>query len=345
MSYANLTRINEAGIAPDVDQLVKMLKIRRKPGTNSHKYFCKTFLRPVFGSPDIFGNFMMTIGELPRIAFMAHHDSVHNMPGAQNVNLTNSGIVSLPETSKSNCLGADCATGVWLILHMIKNNVPGRYIVHADEETGGRGARGIVKSEESWIKETDACISFDRFGYSSVITHQGCIRTASDAFADSLIEELNSCTTINKWLKDTGGTFTDSDVYSHDVPECTNISVGYMHQHTKRETQDLHFAEDLANGLVNVCWNNLIINRNPEEVEYDESYAPYFGMTKKHNGVVVGINKNYQSYDDYFEFKEEDQMLDILERFPLRVVHLLKDYGLTVDNLVDELQIHDKWWP
>jgi hypothetical protein len=253
----------------------------RKQGEPAYKKFLETYLEPAMGPHD--GNYnyikiipttgdVLTQDTMPRIAYMAHHDTVHSQCGMQSENLmyvrepivkdgeaqrvivyaenkvtftktivkgrrwdqkTNS-MVDFEEEKEipsvtgfnSNCLGADCTVGVWLILEMIAANVPGVYVIHNDEEIGRQGAEKIVAAYQKiksdittllnfpivkyrpadlkpwaelpfsermeiapnsfWIDHVDIAMSFDRKAYHSIITHQRGSRTASDAFAASL---------------------------------------------------------------------------------------------------------------------------------------------------------------
>lgn len=238
--------------------LLELLTWRRAQGSESQAAFCARYLEPIFGAPDTFGNYVADIGDWSGIMFSAHHDSVHRTSGRQNVECVN-GIARLaPEQSAPECLGADCATGIWIILDMIRRGVPGRYVIHAAEESGGRGAQHILANRPDAYAGARACIAFDRKGYDSVITHQGGRRTASDAFAESLADAIGL-----GMRPDSGGVFTDSEVYADDVPECTNVSVGYFGAHTADESQDIAFAMRLADRLALVDWQSLPIVRDP----------------------------------------------------------------------------------
>lgn len=165
--------------------LMEMLTYKRPEGSPSQYEFCERYLEPVMGEPDYWGNYILVVGDRPNIAFMAHHDTVHTTFGRQYVWKKEGKFYS-----NSNCLGADCTTGVWLILGMIEAGIPGVYVVHAGEEVGCVGSGAIAIEKPDWLLDLDACISFDRYGYDSVITHQMMQRTASDEFAVSLASIL-----------------------------------------------------------------------------------------------------------------------------------------------------------
>ena len=67
-------------------------------------------------------------------------------------------------------------------------SIPGVYVIHTGEEIGCIGSQAIVKDRPQWFDYVQFAISFDRKGYSSVVTYQMGHRTCSDNFADSFIE-------------------------------------------------------------------------------------------------------------------------------------------------------------
>jgi len=309
-----------------VHSLTNMLKYKRKPRTESIKKFCQNFLHPTFGFPDKHGNYELVIGDKPRICFAAHYDSVHSEDGMQNVQISNQ-VATLEKNSKSNCLGADCATGVWLILEMIDAGIEGVYVVHAEEESGCIGSRDLVESNPPWLAHIDAVISFDRKGKESVITHQMGMRTASDAFAVSLDNILG----LGMRPDDTGS-YTDSNEYADIVSECTNLSVGYMAQHTKNESQDLQFAVDLRAKLIEADWSKLVIERDPSVIEY--SYSGGYRYT-------YGSHWTNVDYDDPMgQFRSSVDITpyeELVRENPEAVARLLSDYFQSHLELYEEL--------
>ena len=170
--------------------LTEILKWKRPHNTSENLLFCKKYLEPVMGQPDQHGNYTCIIhhsdGKHPNIAFTAHHDTVHKEGGTQHILIEDGTITS----AGHDCLGADCGTGVWLILGMIEANIPGVYLIFAGEEVGCIGSSAMALEKPSWISKVDAMISFDRKGYDSVITKQLGGRTCSDDFANSLANIL-----------------------------------------------------------------------------------------------------------------------------------------------------------
>ena len=300
---------------PDKFQLLAMLKYCRPEGSEGQYDFCDRFLTPVMGEPDEAGNYTKIIGEKPRIAFMAHHDTVHMKSGKQTLKIHGETVKS----ANSNCLGADCTTGCWLILHMIKNKVPGVYVIHSGEEVGGLGAGFIVSSSPAWMRHVEIALSLDRKGTRSIITHQSMKRTASDTFAHELSMALGG-----GYIADDGGTFTDSDVYSDVISECSNLSVGYYNQHTSSEWQDLSYAVTLAKKLVDANWDTVKAHRDPEVVDY--------------SGFGYG---NYTPYS-YTPYSYADPMTKLVAENPHKVAKILEEFGYTLSDLEDELRVSSK---
>ena len=295
--------------------LISMLQTMRPAYSLAEQRFCETYLEPVFGKPDAHGNYILGVGVDPTIAFTAHTDTVHRQEGIQTLSVEDNFIT----TMTGSCLGADCTTGLWLMLGMIEAGIEGVYVAHAAEEIGGIGSSNLVLDNPSWLANIQACISFDRFGTNSVITHQGGRRTASDAFAVSLADILG----MAQLKPDTGGTYTDSMEYSGVVPECTNLSVGYYDQHTSKESQDILFAETLLERLCKADWRALVISRDPTQpMEYDDT-------------VWTALSTASDEVDE----ESVDAITALLLDRPRMVAELLYDYGLTIDVLADELNL------
>ena len=293
-------------------KLISMLQYMRPAYSYTEKVFCDKYLLPVFGEPDDHGNYIKVIGSRPNIAFTAHTDTVHAQEGIQNITIED----DFATTMTGSCLGADCTTGLWLMLGMIAEGVEGVYVAHAAEEIGGVGSTALVADRPAWMNELDAVISFDRFGTDSIITFQGGVRTASDEFAVSLSEALN----MPNMVADKYGTYTDSLEYAGVIPECTNISVGYYDQHMAKESQDLRFAEVLLERLVEADWSTLAIIRNPDYQERD-TYAQY---------------APYETTDDRVAVESLERLLT--DR-PSEMAELLFDYGFTLDAVCDALHL------
>ena len=297
--------------------LIEMLRYKRPEGSDTQREFCNRFLEPMFGLPDRHGNYTLSVGDKPNLCFTAHHDTVHRTDGMQQLIVTND-VVSVADSTKSNCLGADCTTGIWLILNMVEAGIAGVYVIHAAEESGCKGSKALVDDHPMWLSSVDAVISFDRFGDKSVITHQMGMRTASEAFAKSFSKALG----MPELVADDGGSYTDSNEYSGVVQECTNISVGYYGQHGVNETQDLKYAELLATALVCADWSQLVFDRDPS---VKEDLWEDFGS----RGFSKPDESNIQA------------MKDLIQDHPQKIAELLDDWGINYYSLAEEAHIDD----
>jgi len=298
--------------------LVEMLRYMRPEGTSTQREFCERFLEPVFGEPDEHGNYVTQVGFEPHLCFTAHHDTVHKQEGMQKVVVTND-VVSVADSKVSSCLGADCTTGIYIILNMIEAGIEGTYVIHAAEEVGCKGSAALVDDMPDWLVYTKAVISFDRYGDKSVITHQMGMRTASDAFAKSFSDALN----MPQLKADDGGSYTDSNEYSLLIPECTNISVGYYGQHGVNETQDLEYLDQLMLALESADWSKLVFKRDPSVVE-----SLYY-------------DKKSYTIDNTRDKADVDGLMDLVIEYPQAVAEMLREYGWTPMSLMEECQIDD----
>jgi len=284
--------------------LIEMLRYKRPEGSVTQQEFCDRFLYPVFGEPDEHGNYIKIIGDKPRVAFMSHHDTVHRKGGMQTPYIVGD-MVYINE----DCLGADCTTGIWIMLQLMELNIPGVYVVHAAEEVGCIGSSAIVQDHPLWLDHVDIAISFDRWGTRSIITHQMGEQTCSDSFAYSLADQLDM-----DHGPDTKGSYTDSNEYRGVIAECTNLSVGYYNQHTKSEHQDLVYLDSLVDALVNVDWDKIVVDRTPR-IEYDDSW------------FMRGPASEERDEDDMYQFVKENPQL---------VCDMLEEYGITYEDLLEE---------
>ena len=308
----------------------EMLRYKRPAKHRVTQKFANRFLRPVMGAPDSHGNFTHIIyhedGTHPDISFMAHYDTVHRFGGKQRLTLYK-GIL----TSDADCLGADCTAGVWLILEMIWYNIPGVYVVHADEEIGCRGSSALVKDNPDWISKVNFAISFDRYGTESIITHQSGMRTASDEFAESLesILELGL-------EADPGGSYTDSNEYAEVISECTNVSVGYDHQHTKYETQDIHYLKKLRDKLIAADWAKLEYFRDETVVEdwwsYPRANTGY--RTGSYPHQVMGKASQGTTNYDHGAWNLRSNYRKLIRENPLSTAAAMEQAGFTLEDLI-----------
>lgn len=301
---------------------------------------------------DTYGNLYKVVGDgSSKVVWSSHTDTVHRMDGMQNVMVANN-YAALAADETSNCLGADCTTGVFIMTEMIKAGIPGLYIFHRDEESGGKGSSRFAITHRGLLEKYDFAIAFDRRATTSVITFQG-ERCCSDDFAASLIEQMSS------YKKDTGGTFTDTANYTHIISECTNLSVGYYNEHSKTEMQDLEHIKELLSAMLTLDQSKLVCKRDPKAPAEYPSYADFgWGRTRHYDYFDPNSDWYYTStkskkssgssakesarvlmdkYVDDVPFDKiqanRDKLVEIIVEHPLAIAFLIEQYGLTPDDV------------
>jgi hypothetical protein len=240
-----------------------MLTVKRPHASDSEAAFIARYLLPLGVVPDGFGNLTLRIGDNPHLLWSSHTDTCHRRPGAQRI-VFDGTYVTVDEPQVSNCLGADCTAGVWLMTEMIKARIPGLYVFHRGEERGGLGSAWIAKQTPNLLAGMRAAVAFDRRGTQSIITHQRGARSCSDTFAASLARALH----LDHRLDPTG-TFTDTANYVDLIGECTNLSVGYEHEHTEQETLNVAYLLQLRDAMLAADLDHLAFARKPGECEPD----------------------------------------------------------------------------
>jgi putative aminopeptidase FrvX len=264
---------------------------------------------------DEWGNYFYKIGE-SRTIFAAHLDTVSK----EYVTVTHVIDGNIIKTDGKTTLGADDKAGITVLLWMIENNVPGLYYFFIGEEVGcigsGKAAKTMDFSHTKDIPKVgfykgnyDRIISFDRRDVGSVITFQSSQRCCSNDFADALCSELNKNKNL-LYIKDDGGVYTDSAEFTHLLPECTNISVGYYKEHTTNEHQDIEHLTNLAEACVNVDWENLPTKRDPSTYEYKDWSRSYSGYSNK---ITTNSQKDWRSRDyGYHDDWHDDEYGEVL---------------------------------
>lgn len=309
-----------------MEKLLDMLSYRRLAGSEGERQFIRKYIDSVPGMcRDDFGNRWIVIGEgAPRTMFSAHTDSVHRRRGPAKQTVvydTFMGDAFLPENADkfSNCLGADDAAGCYVMLDLIDAGVQGLYVFHRQEECGGGGSIYFNENNPVLLDTIQRCVAFDRCGTNSIITHQGMERCCSDAFAQALGHQMPDL----NWKLDDGGVFTDSANYMYDVPECTNLSVGYDNEHRKNETLNVPFVLKLVEQLINVDWDSLPTMRNPDVMETLD-YVGDTGWGKK------AVTSKYDNLADQIDmdttFHCWDDAYDLACRCPEQAADLLMAY-------------------
>lgn len=232
---------------------------------------------------DEVGNYYKIIGKTPQTMFTSHLDTADR---EQSVTKLYSMIENDEEyivTDESTILGADDKSGVAVMLYMMSHNIPGLYYFFIGEERGGIGSNKLSRIYDtvSYLKDIKRCVSFDRRNYHSVITSQLGRRCCSDEFGTALCKEYNK-NGLDLSLDPTG-IYTDSASFIDDIRECTNISVGYFHEHTGQEYQNMNYLISLCEASIKVNWNSLPTTR---KVGIDQE------IVNKHKGLINDIKSS-----------------------------------------------------
>lgn len=256
-----------------LSELVTMHTYCRPMGSATEHAFIARYVATLPGAQrDIHGNYHVIIGDAPTVVFSCHTDTVHYADGFQRVSLSTSGLLSVITLQKHvdrrltfapfrrpDCLGADDTVGVFLCRQMVLHGIAGHYIFHYGEERGCIGSSALAKDTPELLDGRSIAIAFDRGGNGDVITHQMGQRCCSDDFALDLAIALGG-----EYCPCDRGVYTDTNEYTALVPECTNISVGYDHQHSERETLDTNHVGILLDRLLAIDWFSLPVVRDPD---------------------------------------------------------------------------------
>ena len=280
---------------PPVPELVKLLSYRRAHNSAGEKQYIRDFILPL--GPEIVATttnevmaFIIRVG-VSNIMFTSHVDSVHmNVPEVHQEVFISDGKFCKQD---SQPLGADDAAGNWLMFHMIDQNVPGVYAFFRGEERGGIGSSYCAKNRPELFKNIDCAIAFDRKGKTSIITHQGMGRGCSDEFARSLARVIGL-----GMSPDPTGVYTDTAEFFDSIANCTNVSVGYENEHSKRETLDILFIEALRDALIKADWTGLD-HTPPDKTEIDFNSYAFLGRHPKQTAPVQVPQK---LFDDTYQY-------------------------------------------
>ena len=230
-------------------------------------------------------------GDADRTMFIAHMDTMHKDEGINAFKRMADGVWH----ADGDVLGADDGAGVAMLVHLAMAKVPGYYLFTVGEERGGIGAKAAARATPEKWQQFDRAIAFDRRGVDSVITEQFGGMTASDAFATTLsLQLMEHSADALMYSPDPTGVYTDTAEFSDLIAECTNISVGYDHEHTARESLDVRHFETLAMAAMQVKWDELPTVRTPGDNGWD--YRATSAMWSKEDAFEHTLGST--EYDD-----------------------------------------------
>jgi len=264
---------------------------------------------------DIVGNYYKIIGDNPTTMFTCHLDTADRKQAVTRLYSIQVDDQEHIVTDGTTVLGADDKSGTTVMLYMMAKNVPGLYYFFIGEERGGIGSRALADKydEVSYLKNIKRCVSFDRRKTISVITSQAGGVCCSDEFANALCGEYNK-NGLN--LKpDPTGVFTDSASFIDDISECTNVSVGYLNEHTGKEIQNMDYLIDLCKASVNVNWDSLPTVRTVQDrAAMKEMINRVKSSNKEFVDSLKGVNLDKTISTDYgnvyINFDLDNESLD-----------------------------------
>ena len=268
---------------------------------------------------DIVGNYYKIIGDNPTTMFTCHLDTADRKQAVTRLYSIQIDDQEHIVTDGTTVLGSDDKSGTTVMLYMMAKNVPGLYYFFIGEERGGIGSRALADKydEVDYLKNIKRCVSFDRRKTISVITAQAGGRCCSDEFGNALCEQYNS-NGLNLKIDPTG-VFTDSASFIDDISECTNVSVGYLNEHTGKEIQNMDYLIDLCKASVNVNWDSLPTVRTVQDrAALKQMISNVKSSNKEFVDALKGVNLDKTISTDhgnvYVNFDLENEGIDnILE--------------------------------
>lgn len=278
--------------------LVDIMSYRRSHESDGMELFRNEYLFPLLDRLSL----VYTVDEIgdilfdndSNVLFVGHLDTVHKKTDKKTKQTVvfDGDYIKLPENADNyQVLGADCATGVLCTIVAVMRGYNG--VLTVGEERGCIGANHIATHNPEWLQKHDYCIALDRFGEAEVVYHQATGLCASQEFARDL------CSELDMGLKPSpDGIITDNGEWNHLIPECVNVSAGYMKHHSKREYVNYKFLLEIVDKLTSIEYNTIEVKRDVNDCGELDSGTDPFNMFGDHYD-------DYDSYDDVFITKAE----------------------------------------
>lgn len=299
------------------------------------------------------GNYWVQIpGKGDDIMWTSHLDTVGDVPEPVNLKWTG----DVLHTDGKTILGADDKIGVAIMCMMIRAGVPGTYAFFTGEEVGCLGSKSAANAQEWGDNPYRACISLDRRGEDSFITHQLGSRCCGQAWAVAMCALIKKHSRGKIDLKpDSGGVYTDSRSFVDVIDQCTNISVGYLDQHGDTERVNVKFAYDLCIALISLARGEGVpdIKRDyyAEQSEEDDDYKwwtrPFKYATHKAKRQSKPqrkawksseiLNMEYELIDLEEEYNENPsrELATQIDELRLKIAKATEEYD-SIDSLDDD---------
>ena len=282
---AELVQSDDAGLLFRIGDSPDTMFISHMDMVESNYSYVSTYTPPKsWGQPDDTVITEITIEEKPVLTLSVNDLNIVSYDGKQN-------------------MGADDKAGITVLLGMIYYKVNGYYLFTKGEESGGIGAKYFVADtgNAELIDSLHKVVSFDRRGTHSIITEQGGKRCCSDDFAIHVAKLFREEGMFH--IPDPTGSYTCSKEFIYNVPECTNISVGYLHEHNKSETLDMDYLCKLIKVVTKIDWASIPVYK-------DKEVKPVY-----HYPAATTV-PGYSHISSYGSAKADTTKMDTLPLFP-----------------------------
>lgn len=284
---------------------------------------------------DEWGNYYKIIGESTTM-FTSHLDTADRQQSKVTLMSEKTSNGEIIRSDGTTILGADDKSGVTVMLYMMTHNIPGIYYFFIGEERGGIGSRDVSYNLDKikHLNGVQKCVSFDRRNYYSVVTSQYGVTCCSDEFGNALSKELGKSGL--KMNLDPTGVFTDSASFMEQIPECTNVSVGYFDEHTKNEHQNITFLEKLAEACIKVDWENLpVVRKVGLDEDVLEVYGPFLDDFKR-APFICSWTLTSQWGDSYIRFMIDEIDFEVVKDDIMTLSDMFNQHKINPDIYFDE---------
>lgn len=287
--------------------LLDVMSYRRSHDSLGMDEFRNEYLFPLLKnlkikySVDKVGNIKMDNNS--NVLFVGHLDTCHYKKDKKTRQLVaiEGDIMKLPDSAdKYQVLGADCATGVVGTIIAVLNGFNG--VLTIGEERGCIGAIHLAQSDSEWLSTHDFCIAIDRFGTDEIIYKQMTGMCSSVKFSKHLAEELG----MNHYAS-ANGVITDNGEWNHLIPECVNISAGYLNHHSIKESLDYVYCIKLIEKLIKIDYSSIGVHRDPSDTfDIDDENDPFGYFNNE-------MYSTYEKHTDTGVFNSEEEALKFIQ--------------------------------
>ena len=221
----------------------------------------ETFLTGFYTEERVIGteDFIYAVGDVP-VVLVAHLDTVHKDSPTDIYYDREKDVMWSPQG-----LGADDRAGVYAITKIVMDGFRPHVLFTTDEEIGGLGAQAAAKQLSP---DVNFVIELDRRG-----TEDSVYYDCDNPEFETYINAFGFTTAI--------GSFSDISYLCPDWKVAgVNLSIGYEHEHTLRETLDVAAMNDTIRKVKSIL-NNIDVEKDKfEYIESADSFGSYYSFLK-----------------------------------------------------------------